>query len=176
MTECIAVHVAGLIPFLDLVVGSVSFVFRILNSVFPRRRPFPSLRSAAPMACWCVTKAPERYTAARKADVAWTTPSLPPSLPPTAPPSPLEEEATPRSDHTFHSTRESDRELNANHSWNLRERVIIRGMEDYLGGSADTMVGVEELETYLLGPSDVAGIIAVLAKNGCDGGGYRRFV
>ena len=42
------------------------------------------------------------------------------------------------------------------------------------------MVEVEELETYLLGPSasDVAGIIAVLVKkkNMCDGGGNRRFV
>ena len=35
---------------------------------------------------------------------------------------------------------------------------------------------VEELETCLLGPTDVAGIIAVLAKNACDGSGYRRFV
>ena len=86
---------------------------------------------------------------------------------PSGPPPELED--TPRSDHTFHSVRESDRELDANHSWNPRERVIIRGMEDYLGRSEDIMVEVEELETCLLGPSDVAGIIiAVLAKNACD--------
>ena len=35
---------------------------------------------------------------------------------------------------------------------------------------------VEELQTYFLGLSDVAGIITVSAKNECDGGGYRRFV
>ena len=40
---------------------------------------------------------------------------------------------TPRSDHTFHSIRESDRVFDANPSWNPKERVIIRGMEDYLG-------------------------------------------
>ena len=38
------------------------------------------------------------------------------------------------------------------------------------------MVEVEELESHLLAPSDMAGIITVLAKNACDGGGYRRFV
>ena len=37
------------------------------------------------------------------------------------------------------------------------------------------MVEVEEFWTCLHGSSDVAGIIAVLAKNVCDGGGYRRF-
>ena len=49
-------------------------------------------------------------------------------------------------------------------TWNPRERVIIRGMEDYPGRSEDIMMEVGELETYLLGPSDVAGIIVVLAK------------
>ena len=34
----------------------------------------------------------------------------------------------------------------------------------------------EELETTLLAPSDVAGIITALAKNVCDGGADRRFV
>ena len=89
-----------------------------------------------------------RYTAARKADVAWTT-----------------------TWGARHDIRESDRELDANHSWNLRERVVIRGMEDDLGRSEATLVEVEELETCLLGPSDVAGVIAVLAKKTRDGGG-----
>ena len=44
----------------------------------------------------------------------------------------------------------------------------ITGMEDYFGRSEDFMV--EELEIY------VAGTIAVLAKNACDGGGFWRFV
>ena len=56
------------------------------------------------------------------------------------------------------------------------ERVIIRGMEDHIGRSEDIMAEVEALQTYLLGPSQVAGIIAVLAKNLCDRGGCRRFV
>ena len=46
-------------------------------------------------------------------------------------------------------------------------------MEDYLGRSEDIKAEVGELEPYLLAPSDVAGIITVLA---CDGGGYMRFV
>ena len=29
---------------------------------------------------------------------------------------------------------------------------------------------VEELETYLHGPTDVAGMITALAENACDGG------
>ena len=44
-------------------------------------------------------------------------------------------------------------------------RVIIRGMEDYLGRSEGILMEVEELQTYLIGPSSVAGIITVLAKN-----------
>ena len=43
-------------------------------------------------------------------------------------------------------------------------------------GEEGIIVEVEEWETCLCGPSDVAGIIAALAKNACDGGGYRRFV
>ena len=35
------------------------------------------------------------------------------------------------------------------------------------------MVVVGELESYLLTPSDVAGIITVLAETVCDGGGSR---
>ena len=58
--------------------------------------------------------------------------------PPSAPPPEVED--TPRSDHTFHSVRESDDELDANHSWNPTERVIIRGVEDYFGRSEDILV------------------------------------
>ena len=49
-------------------------------------------------------------------------------------------------------------------------------MEDYLGRSEEILVEVEELETYLLGPSDVAGVVTGLAKKACDGGGNWRFV
>ena len=77
----------------------------------------------------------------------------------------LELKDTQRSDHTFHSIKESDREFDANLSWKPRE-----------GRSEDIMVVVGELESYLLTPSDVAGIITVLAENACDGGGYRKFV
>ena len=31
------------------------------------------------------------------------------------------------------------------------------------------------MESYLLAPSDVAGVVTVFEKNACDGGGYRRF-
>ena len=37
-------------------------------------------------------------------------------------------------------------------------------------------MAVGQLESYLVAPSDVAGIITVLAETACDGGGYRRFV
>ena len=49
-------------------------------------------------------------------------------------------------------------------------------MEDYAGRSEDIKVKVGELETHLLGPTDVVGFITVLAKNACDGGGYRELV
>ena len=39
----------------------------------------------------------------------------------------------------------------------------------------DVTVEVGELETFLLAPSGVPGGIAVLARNACDGGGYRWF-
>ena len=71
---------------------------------------------------------------------------------------------TPRSDPTVQGNQ-SDRDLDANHSRNPRERVIIGGMENYLGRSEDIMVEAEELETYLLGPLDVMGIVYVLAQN-----------
>ena len=38
----------------------------------------------------------------------------------------------------------------------------------------ETTPVVGELESYFLAPSDVAGTITVLAKNACDGDGYRR--
>ena len=47
-------------------------------------------------------------------------------------------------------------------------------MKDSLGKSEDILVGIEELQRHLLGPTDVAGIITVFAKNACDGR-YRRF-
>ena len=47
-------------------------------------------------------------------------------------------------------------------------------MEDHVGRSEDLTAEVEELETYLLGPSDVTGIIAVLAKYARDGGAYKE--
>ena len=35
---------------------------------------------------------------------------------------------------------------------------------------------VGKLESYLVAPSDVVGIITVMAETACDGGGYRRFL
>ena len=49
-------------------------------------------------------------------------------------------------------------------------------MEDYLQKKVEILVEVEELEAYLLGPTDVTGIANVFAKNSCNGGGYRRLV
>ena len=37
----------------------------------------------------------------------------------------------------------------------------------------DTLVEVVELEAHLLGLTDVTGIVNVLAKNACNGSGYR---
>ena len=91
-------------------------------------------------------------------------------VPPSAPP--LEVEDTPHSTHTFHIIRTVDRELNAHHSWNLREHVSIRGMQAHFARSEDVMADVGKLKFYLLAPSDVAGIIAVLAHNACEEGGY----
>ena len=58
--------------------------------------------------------------------------------------------------------------------WSARERVKIRGMEDYLEKSGVFLVGVDELEA-LLGSTDVAGIITALAEEACEGPGSRRF-
>ena len=85
---------------------------------------------------------------------------------------PLEVKDTPRSDHTIHNIKESDRDFDVN----PRKHVNIRGMEDYLEKGEDALVDVEELETFLQGPKDVAGFIAVLARNACDAGGSMMFV
>ena len=63
---------------------------------------------------------------------------------------------TQRSDHTFHTISESDREFGANHTWNPRERVTIRGMEDHHEISGSILVGGEPLETHLLGVNVLA--------------------
>ena len=79
-------------------------------------------------------------------------------LGPPSDPSPKVEE-TPRNDHTFRSAKESDCEFDANHTWNPRDRVLIREMEEYLRRCSEILVDVEELEAYLLCPKDVTGTI-----------------
>ena len=59
------------------------------------------------------------------------------------PPSGPEVEETPRNDHTFRSVKESDCEFDANHTWNRKDRILIREMEDYLGLSQEILVDVE---------------------------------
>ena len=71
----------------------------------------------------------------------------------------------PRSDHTFHIAREG--ELRCKTSL-VRASVIIGGMENYVVKSGDALVVIEMLEIFLLGTSDVAGIITALAGNDCD--------
>ena len=72
---------------------------------------------------------------------------------------------------------EPDLDIDANHAWNPRERVIIRRTEDYLTKkSEEILVEVGELEAHLLCPTDVTGIVDVLAKNACDQVRRRRFV
>ena len=48
-------------------------------------------------------------------------------------------------------TKESERELDADHTWNSRERVVFGGMEDHFARTDGVMVAVEELETFLFG-------------------------
>ena len=67
----------------------------------------------------------------------------------------------PWSGRTSHSASEvnlryQQHEFDAGRSWSARERVIIRGTEDYLVGL--------ELETSLLGPTDVAGDMTALVE------------
>ena len=81
---------------------------------------------------------------------------------------------TPRSNCTSRCTTESYCEFDVDHAWNPWERVTIRGIEDNLQQiREDTLVEVVELEAHLLGPTDVTGIVNVLAKNACNGSGYR---
>ena len=67
--------------------------------------------------------AAKRNAFAAKSDVAW-------------PPSDLMPEVgeTPRSDRTFHNAEDSDQEFGATHACNPRERVITKGVENYLQG------------------------------------------
>ena len=53
----------------------------------------------------------------------------------------------------------------------MRERVVIRGKESYSEKSGKILVEVKEFECFLLGPTDVAGIVGALAENACGGGG-----
>ena len=62
--------------------------------------------------------------------------------------------------------------FDARRSWQ-GERVNVRRMEHDLEKSEDILVEVEESETVLLGPTDVAGIITALAENACVGAGGR---
>ena len=81
---------------------------------------------------------------------------------------------SPRSDR---SVQESGSECDANHTWNPRERVIIRGMEDYLARGQRSLVEVEEFQAHSLCPTDVWRVLFnVLAKNACNQGGCRSFV
>ena len=81
---------------------------------------------------------------------------------------------TPRSVRAFRSKKESDRGFDANDARNPWERVIIRGMEDHLTRGQRILLEVEELEAYLLCPTDVTGIVNVLAKHACNQKGHRR--
>ena len=83
-------------------------------------------------------------------------------------------EGTPWSDHNCHchSARGLDLrnrqyefdELNANLSWNAREHALIREMGSYLEKGESILVVVDELEYFLLGPTDVAGTHHVLGR------------
>ena len=89
---------------------------------------------------------PRRNATSRKADVAWPTVGH------------RRVEDTAERPH-LPQYKGSDHEFDANHSWNPRERVITRGIGDYLGRSEDIAVEVGEWEPHLLAPSDVAGVI-----------------
>ena len=54
VTDCVPVCVFDLTKSLDPLVGFL-FLLRIINYTLVRRRPFPSLGSAVPLARWCVT-------------------------------------------------------------------------------------------------------------------------
>ena len=65
-------------------------------------------------------------------------------------------------DDTEVEDAELDLEFDANHAWNPSERVT--GGSRRIGG----------VETYLLCPTDVTGIVDVLAQYSCDQEGHRR--
>ena len=70
-----------------------------------------------------------------------------------------------------------DLKFDTTHTWNPRERVIISAMDDYLAKvNEEILVGMGELKTYLLCPTDVADIVDVLAKNAYDQKGRRMIV
>ena len=61
------------------------------------------------------------------------------------------------------------RNSDAVHAWKPTDRVIIQRMEDYLARRRENiMVEVKELGAYLLCPTDVEGVIDVLASKACD--------
>ena len=67
-------------------------------------------------------------------------------------------------------------EFDAVHAWKPRNCVIITRMEDYLARRrVNVLVEVEEVETYLLCPADVEGIIDILGWKATDHAGRRRF-
>ena len=71
----------------------------------------------------------------------------------------------------------SDPELDAVHAWKPRDRVITGEMEHYLARkSEDVLVKEGDLEAYLSCPTDVEGIINLLAWKACDHRGRKRFV
>ena len=134
--------------------------------------PFQSVRKRAPAKALpeCLRNRapppPQGTPLQQKSDVAW----------PAVGPAARGGRKKLRSSRPSTVQKKTDSKFDGNHAWNPRERVIIRVMEDYLGRSEEIPVEVEELEAYLIDPTDVAGIITVLAKNACDGGGNRRFV
>ena len=64
-------------------------------------------------------------------------------------------------------------------TWTLRgvaqERSLVREMESYLEKSERTLMGVHELEDFLLGRADETDDIMFLAVTVCDESGYRMF-
>ena len=71
----------------------------------------------------------------------------------------------------------SDPEFDVIHAWRLRDRVIIRKMEDYLARKReDIWVKVGELEAHLLCPTEVEGVLDLLAGKACGHRGHRKFV
>ena len=62
-------------------------------------------------------------------------------------------------------------------AWTSRDRVIVMRMTTCLArGRQNVFVEMEELEKYILSPTDTEGIIGVLALRPCDHEGRRIFV